>query len=258
MQVTKIFTITLGALLAFPALAEEAPASLSSPVAYNIGVVSDYVFRGITQTTHAPAVQGGADYTHSTGLYVGTWASNVKWIKDRGAIATGDSGVELDTYFGIKNSVATDYGYDVGYIRYNYLGSYTPQLGYNNADTAEIYGAASYKFVTLKYSYSLLDGFLTIPSAKGTNYIDLTANYPFDAAGMTIGAHVGKQTFVGAAESVNGVSPTYNDYRLSASKDFSSYVVSLAYSNTNATSFWTLNGDPWGQSATTLSVTHAF
>lgn len=256
----KVIVFSLFAALAASAMADDATPS-DSPFTYNVGIASDYIFRGITQTTHAPAVQGGVDYTHTTGFYLGGWASNVRRNKDFGAIATGDANVELDTYFGIKNAVAIDYGYDFGYVRYNYLGTYTPQVGYDNADTSEVYGAASYKFISLKYSYSLLDGFMTTPGTKGSNYIDLSANYPVEDAGVTLGAHVGKQTYVGAladAYAMTGNSPTYTDYKLSASKDFSSYVVSLAYSTTKGTSFWAPNGDPWGRAATALSVTHLF
>lgn len=257
----KIVVFALFTAFVAPAFADEASVVSVNPVTYNIGLASDYIYRGITQTTHAPAVQGGLDYEHNSGLYAGAWASNVKRIKDFGAIASGDANVELDTYFGIKNPVAIDYGYDLGFVRYNYLGTYVPLAGYDKADTAEIYGAATYKFVSLKYSYSLLDGFMTIPGTKGANYLDLTANYPVEDAGLTIGAHVGKQTFVGAvadAYALAGNSPTYTDYKLSASKDFNSYVVSLAYTTTKGTSFWSPNGDSWGKAATALSVTHLF
>ena len=247
----------MGAVFAIPAMAADVPAAPVSPISYNLGFTSDYIFRGITQTTHAPAVQGGADYTHTSGLYVGSWASNIKWIKDSGAIASGDANVELDTYFGIKNTIANDLGYDVGYVRYNYLGNYTPNMGFNNADTAEGYAAATYKFATLKYSYSLLDGFLTTPRTKGTNYIDLSANYPISDSGVTIGAHIGQQTFVGTT-TLGGYGLSYADYKLSAAKDFNGYVIGLTYSNTNASSAWAPNGDQWGKAATTFSVIHSF
>lgn len=242
------------------ALAEDAPAS---PITYNIGAVSDYVFRGITQTTHAPAIQGGVDYAHASGFYLGAWASNIKWIKDSGALASGDAPLELDTYFGVRNAIAGDFGYDVGFIRYNYslAGGPVPVAPYNIADTAEAYVAATYKFLSLKYSYGLLDGFLTAPGAKGTNYIDLSANYPVADSGVTIGAHVGKQTFVGAFadnQTAAGTTPTYTDYKLSITKDFSGYAVGLSYTNTNASGFWTYAGDQWGKAVTALSVLHSF
>jgi uncharacterized protein (TIGR02001 family) len=258
---SKLLVIALGAAFAVPALAEDAPAAApASPVAFNVGVVSDYVFRGITQTTHAPALQGGVDYAHASGVYAGAWGSNIKWVKDSAALDAGsDAPLEVDTYFGFKNTIATDLGYDVGYIRYNYsiLGGPVPAAGFNNADTAEVYLAGTYKFVSLKYSYSLLDGFLTTAGAKGTNYIDLSANYPLADTGVTLGAHYGQQTVTGPAGSAVSTA-SYNDYKLSVTKDFSGYAVGLAYTNTNATSFWTYNNDQWGKGAVALSVLHSF
>lgn len=267
---TRLLVIALGAAFALPAMAEEVaatnhkddihvvPAS-EHTVTENIGIVTDYIYRGITQTSHKPALQGGVDYGHSSGLYAGVWASNVSWINDSGAIAGsgGTANIELDTYFGIKNTVATDYGYDFGYVRYNYLGNYSPAAGFNNADTAEVYAMASYKWALLKYSYSLLDGFLTVPGTKGTNYLDLSANYPVADSGVTIGLHYGKQTFVGTTKS-GGNELSYNDYKLSVSKDFSGYVLALAYINTNVTPAWTYNGEQWGKSTVTLSATRSF
>jgi uncharacterized protein (TIGR02001 family) len=257
MPKTKLIVIALGAAFTFPAFAEDTPAALASPVAYDVGVVTDSVFRGVNQAVPAPSVQ----YAHASGLYVGTWASNVSWIKDVSPKTTGEPNVELDTYFGIKNALTSDYGYDVGYVRYNYMGAYSTVANFNNVDSSEVYGAASYKFVKLKYSYGLLDGVFTNPIAKGTNYIDLSANYPVDEAGVIIGAHVGKQTFVGSMADVYsfvGTNQTSTDYKLSASKDFSSYVVSFAYTKSNGTSFWAPNGDQLGKSATAVSVSHSF
>jgi len=57
----------------------------------NLGLTSDYRFRGISQTQNAPAVQGGIDYTHSSGFYVGNWNSSVS--RD---MYTNGSGVESD------------------------------------------------------------------------------------------------------------------------------------------------------------------
>ena len=255
---TKLLVIALGAAFALPAMAEDAPAA--SPVTYNVGVVSDYIFRGITQTTHAPAIQGGVDYAHSSGVYVGAWASNIKWIKDSKVIVAGsDAPLELDTYFGIRNAIVGDLGYDVGYIRYNYglMGSPVPAAGFNNADTAEVYAAATYKFVSLKYSYSLLDGFLALSGAKGTSYTDLSVNYPLTDSGVTLGAHYGQQTVTGP-NGTGATSASYNDYKLSVTKDFSGYVVGLAYTNTNVTPGWTYEGDNWGKAAVALSVLHSF
>ena len=257
MKNANFMTVALTAAIPFSALAADAPAT-TSPLTFNIGVVSDYIVRGITQTVHKSALQGGVDYAHPSGLYAGGWGSNVSWIKDSGAIASGDASVELDTYVGFKNSFADVLNYDVGYIRYNFLGSYQPSTGFNNADTAEVYAATTYKWVTLKYSYSLLDGFLTTPGTKGTNYLDLSASYTFSDSGVTVGAHYGKQTFVGTTTSTTGDALSYSDYKLNVSKDFSGYVLGLTYTNTNTSPAWIYNGENWGRSAVSLSATHSF
>lgn len=269
---TKLLVIALGAAFALPALAEDAPAA--SPLSFNVGVVSDYIYRGITQTKHEAAIQGGVDYAHSSGLYVGAWASNITWIKDSGAVAAASKsspGTELDTYGGYKGTIATDLTYDVGAIRYNYLeNDYVAAGQYVNADTAEAYLGVSYKFLTLKYSHGLLDRFLTIPDAGGTNYIELNAAYPIGETGVTVGAHVGKQTYKGSYVTNKGtyvgnttVDPSCTDYKLSVSKDFSGYVVGLNYTGTDVkTNVWTytVNGTQtnWAGDTVALSVLHAF
>jgi uncharacterized protein (TIGR02001 family) len=260
----KLLVAALASAFAMPVFAEDAPTSTITP---NIGVVSNYVYRGITQTSHKPALQGGVDYAHPSGFYAGLWGSNVKWIKDSGALASGDAGIELDTYLGFKNPINDSVSYDVGLIRYNYLGDYQPAQGFNTPGTEEVYGAVTYKWITLKYSYGLLDGFLTIPGAKGTDYLDLSTSYTLETYGVTLGAHVGKQAFKGVSEDAYvsaGTPLSYNDYKLSVSKDFSGYVVGLAHTWTNASTAWVYTiadpslGDFWGKHVTALSVTKAF
>ncbi|HZW25582.1 MAG TPA: TorF family putative porin [Gallionella sp.] len=258
MMKTKLLNSLMLAALVVPgvALAEEAsPHTVSA----NVGFTTDYIFRGIAQTSHNPAVQGGIDYSHASGLYAGVWGSNVSWIADSGAVATGSVTMELDTYFGFRNSFAEDFTYDVGFIRYNYLGNYTPAAGFAKADTDEVYGAIGYKWLTAKYSYGL-GKFLTVPGASGTNYLELNASVPVGDSGFTVGAHVGKQTYKGTAAAAFVNSATYTDYKLSVSKDIGGYVVGLSYTDTNASPFYTYpaNGGDWGKATAALSVTHAF
>jgi len=269
MKSKLLHTLVLAAL-AVPgvAMAADAPASPHTVTA-NVGFTTDYIFRGIAQTSHNPAVQGGVDYAHSSGIYAGAWGSNVSWIADSGAVATGSVTMELDTYFGFRNSFAEDFSYDVGFIRYNYLGSYTaaanpfiPGTNLAKADTDEIYGAIGYKWITAKYSYGL-GQFLTVPGAKGTNYFELNASVPVADTGITFGAHVGKQTYKGTTANLAAAAattPTYTDYKVSISKDFSGYVVGLAYTDTNASPFytWPAFGGDWGKGTAALSVTHSF
>jgi uncharacterized protein (TIGR02001 family) len=261
MRKTLLNTLIIAAITAPTfAMAEDAPASAHT-FSGNVGLVSDYVFRGISQTSHNAAIQGGFDYSHASGLYAGVWGSNVSWIADSGAVATGSVGMELDTYLGFKNTFAEDFSYDVGFVRYNYLGKYTPAAGFAKADTDEIYGSVGYKFISAKYSYGL-GQFLTVPGAKGTNYIEVNANYPVADSGFTLIAHAGKQTYKGtsaAAFAAAGNSPTYTDYKIGVTKDISGYVLGLSYSSTNATPFYTFpaTGGNWGKAVTFVSLTHS-
>lgn len=256
---TKLLNTLILATLAVSgtALAEEtSPHTLSA----NVGFTTDYIFRGISQTSGGPAVQGGIDYAHSSGLYAGLWGSNISWISD--FTAGISSSVELDTYFGFRNSFAEDFSYDVGFIRYNYPGSNYP-VGFVKADTNEVYGSLGYKWISAKYSYGTGD-FLGVAGAQGTNYLELNASVPLGETGVTLGAHAGKQTYKGAAAdalTIAGFSPTYSDYKLSAAKDFGGYTFTLAYSNTNApvNGFYTTPaGKNLGRGTALLSVSHAF
>jgi uncharacterized protein (TIGR02001 family) len=222
------------------ALAADVPASPHTFTS-NVSLVSDYLYRGISQTNAKPALQGGFDYSHASGFYAGVWGSSISWLTDQGTASS--SQLELDTYFGFKNSFADDFSYDVGFLRYNYPAKYPAAMSaiagttavWAKGDTNEIYGALGYKWFTLKYSHSLGDTF-ALPNASGTSYIDLSASYPIAGTGVTLGAHAGKQTYKGVTAdqlAAAGTTPTYTDYKLSVSKDFSGYVLGLAYSSTN-------------------------
>lgn len=81
MPKSLITTAVLGALAA-PSFVFAADAAPGVTVAYNVGLYSQYIFRGLTQTDRGPAVQGGVDLTHSSGFYLGAWASNISWLRD--------------------------------------------------------------------------------------------------------------------------------------------------------------------------------
>lgn len=278
MQKIKLFVAAVCALFAVPVFAEDAPVTQhkedihvipasAHTVTSNVSLVSDYLYRGISQTGQKPAIQGGFDYAHSSGFYAGVWGSSISWISDTytataGASGANNAGLELDTYLGFKRSFATDFIYDVGYLRYNYPGSYAP--GATKADTDEIYGLVGYKWITAKYSYSLGDTF-GVPDARGTDYIDLSANYPLADTGITLGVHVGKQKYRGSSAAyvaAGGPSASYTDYKVSVTKDFSGFVLGLAYSNTNANGgagqFYNVLGKDLGRDTLILSLSRSF
>jgi uncharacterized protein (TIGR02001 family) len=204
---------TLAALAVAMAAAGGAllPTLSQAQVAYNVGAFTDYRYRGISQTRLKPAIQGGVDYT-AGGLYVGAWASTIKWIEDAG----GDAKVEIDVYGGYKGEIAKGFNYDAGLLVYVYPGhdlAVSPQ-------TTEIYGALTYGPATLKYSHSLSNLF-GFDDSKGSGYIDLSATFEI-TDGWMITPHVGRQTVKNSGQF------SYTDASLTVSKDFSGLVFSLA------------------------------
>src|SRR5437762_3247023 len=67
-----------------PVLAAESAPQPEHTITGNVGLFSQYIFRGLTQTNENPALQGGFDYAHISGLYAGVWGSNISWISDFG------------------------------------------------------------------------------------------------------------------------------------------------------------------------------
>jgi len=229
-QKRKSLIAALGALFTLPAWANDVASP--SPVTANISIVNNYVYRGLSRTNGSPAVQGGVDFAAQNGFYAGAWGSNISWLADAN-IAKGSS-LELDVYAGVKNSFFTDFIYDFGIMRYHYPAVYNP--GQGNADTDELHAALGYQWLILKYSYSLGNAF-AIADSKGSGYTDLSANYPISDTGVTLGAHYGRQSFRGtgaAALVAAGLTPSYDDYNVSISKDLSGYVFGVAYSGTTA------------------------
>src|SRR6476659_5272394 len=106
------------ALIASSANAQT-PASPPEPFTLtgNVGIYSQYVFRGLTQTDRKPALQGGFDVAHTGGFYAGTWASNISWLHDAGVVDHGGS-LEWDFYGGYKYAINEDWGLDGGVLYY--------------------------------------------------------------------------------------------------------------------------------------------
>lgn len=206
--------LVLALSTALPAFAQEA----SDPLSFNVGVVSEYRYRGISQTRLKPALQGGIDYASPSGFYIGAWASTIKWIKDGG----GDANVEIDVYGGYKTEVAPGLTLDVGLLQYDY-----PSNKLNpSTNTLELYGALSYGPLTAKYSHGTTNLF-GFSDSKNSSYFDLTANFDL-GDGLTLTPHVGHQTVKRYAAA------SYTDYSLTLAKDFSGLVLSAAIIGTDA------------------------
>jgi len=220
----SILALSVAAALAIPMLAgAQQAAAPQSPhtLTGNVGFFSQYVFRGATQTDGQPALQGGFDYAHSSGIYAGTWASNISWLED--AAAYTSSSLEWDFYGGYKGTITGDIGYDVGLLYYYYPGRALP--GITKADTLEAYGALSWKWLSAKLSYSIGNKTFGVSDSRGTYYLDFTAIYPVTDKLSLVG-HYGIQEFDGSTPA--GVSndsfASFKDWKLGVSytlpKDF--------------------------------------
>jgi uncharacterized protein (TIGR02001 family) len=243
--------LAASSMLATAAFAQTAPAAEApeaSPITANVTVVNDYRYRGISQSNFKPAIQGGFDYAHESGLYIGNWNSSISWISDAApntANTRVTAPVEMDFYGGIKKElIGPGFASDLGVLQYYY-----PTSGLNvsgpvaNPNTTEIYAAQNFTFgavtgfVKFSYSVSPIFGFA---NSTGSYYPDLTMNYDTGVWGLSLNAHVGYQYVAG---NVQGSSPkvtndslfTYTDWKLGVTKDFGGGLsLSAAYVDTNA------------------------
>jgi uncharacterized protein (TIGR02001 family) len=217
-------------LLSSAAVAQQAAAPAPSPVTGNITLASEYRFRGIDQTAGKPAIQGGFDYSHASGVYLGNWNSNI----NQGAGFPGGN-IEMDFYGGWKKAFG-DFGLDIGAIYYYYPGSdasflgaanpHSTQTNSGNVSNTEFYIGGSWKFLSAKWFHSLGDYF-SIPDTSGTDYFDFAATYDLGNGWGLLG-HVGLLKVKGYSDL------DYTDYKLGVTKDITGWVLGAAYVGTNA------------------------
>lgn len=226
-----------------------------STLTFNAGVVSDYRYRGISQSRLEPAVQGGIDYADKSGFYVGAWGSTIKFIKDTGAqngIAGVKGSMELDLYGGYKWA-AGGVAYDVGVLRYEYARNNLQTVpNYANANTTEAYGAATYGVFTAKYSHALTNLFGN-PNSKDSYYFDLSAALDM-GNGFTLTPHVGYQKVT------NVVNGSYTDYAVTVAKDLGHGLsATAAVVGTNANEgVYSLLGKYNGKTGAVVGLKYAF
>jgi uncharacterized protein (TIGR02001 family) len=214
-------------------------------VSFNASFVSDYRYRGISQTRLKPALQGGADYVNNpTGFYLGTWLSTIKWTKDLG----GDGSVEWDIYGGKRGEIVKDVSYDIGGLYYAY-----PSNGLSpSANTFELYGQVGFGPAYIKYSTSTTNLFGTANS-KNSGYLDIGANVEVDA-GLTLNVHVGHQGVK------NNGAFAYTDYKVGLTKDFGVCTAALAIigADTSAYTSPAPGAKNLGKTALVLNVSKTF
>ncbi|MBZ4211066.1 MAG: hypothetical protein D4R79_10595 [Comamonadaceae bacterium] len=254
MKLNQTTVLVLSALLASSAaMAQTKAPEPDFTLSYNVGVVSDYRFRAISQTSFKPALQAGVDFAHKSGFYLGAWGSNVAWIKDY--VGAADGSLEVDLYGGYKGELVKDLTFDIGLIAYQYPGNTAAKVaGFVNANTTEIYGALSYGVVTAKYSYST-SNFIANSNSSGSAYVEVAATLDL-GNGFTLTPHIGHQTIPNQA--ING---DYTDYSLTLAKDFGNgFTATITALGTNAgDAFYKVAGyDNLGKSALAVGVKYSF
>jgi uncharacterized protein (TIGR02001 family) len=236
-----------------PAFAENdaAGARADADITANIAVVTDYRYRGISQTRLQPALQGGVDYTHNaSGLYAGSWLSTIKWTKDAG----GSGDIEWDIYGGKRGQLSDAISYDVGVLGYVYASNGLDHVaGFVDAHTAEIYGQLGYGPAYIKYSHAVTNLFGFVDS-KNSGYLDIGAN--LDAGeGYTINLHAGHQKVS------HNSAASYTDWKVGVTKDFGAATCALAVIGTNASESAyasPANGKFLGKTALQLTISKTF
>ena len=279
---TKLRTLSASALatavlavscLSSTASAQTAPAAAPEaatpgPFTANVTLVNDYRYRGISQSNFQPAIQGGFDYAHSSGFYVGNWNSSISWISDA-ASSVGNSAsapIEMDFYAGFKHEWSKGFAADVGVLQYYYPTSNLSAFA-TNPNTTELYVAQNFTFNAftgyLKFSYAVTPLFGTLNST-GSNYTDLTVNYDTGFWGLSLNGHVGYQAVAGrvADGSMSNASLySYTDWKLGVTKDFGSgFAGAVAYVGTNAKNgaYMNPNAQNLGKAGFLISLTKTF
>jgi uncharacterized protein (TIGR02001 family) len=220
-------------------------------VSGNLGLTSDYRFRGISQTQNAPAVQGGIDYAHSSGFYVGNWNSSVS-----SSMYTNGAGVESDVYVGFKKEIYKGLTVDVGSYNYFYPRATTAGTG-SNFDTYEGFVGLGYGPVSVKYSRTLGNGYFGTTNARGTGYYEANVAYPIPGSKISLLAHAGRTNVA------NQSAGDYDDYNFGVGYNLQGFdIAAKYYTNSGLSSAAktadTIHGQKLYKNAAVLSVSKSF
>ena len=198
------------------AVAEE---DVPVPISANITFTTDYVWRGVSLSNENFAVQGGFDWeSESTGIYLGTWGSNV-------SLAQAD--VEIDFYGGWAKNWG-DWGTDIGVIHYDYPGE-------SRLNTDEVYVTGSWKWLSASYYSIVSSEYFGTADARGSAYITVAAAYTFPI-GLTLGGSYGTTQLSGTDAGVANSTLDYDDYKISLGYSYTGLDFELAWTDNDSKS----------------------
>jgi len=197
----------------------------------NVALTSDYVWRGVSQTYEDPAIQGGFDVSHESGVYAGIWGSNVRFDEESEDGGYSGAHVELDYTVGYGMELSDDLSFDVNYARFTYPGT-------TDSDMGEITLGLTYSIATLSYSYAhdfpdYDSGYSDGDDGDDTShYVELGLEYevPETAFPITLGGSVGYYTYPDAPDDAD---MDYTNWMLSVGTSAQGFDFSLAYTDTD-------------------------
>ncbi|KQQ33128.1 hypothetical protein ASF61_13450 [Duganella sp. Leaf126] len=185
----------LATLSGLAAAAEPAPAAWTE--SGNVTLVSDYLFRGISQTQAKPTAQAALDFTHSSGVYLGLFGSGVSH-----AAYNNGAGAELDVYGGYRHALDADTSLDAGLVTYWFPGAHYATAGrdiqYHTQEAkfgVNVGSFNAYAWVSLSrywFGFAVQPGSGALVDTRGTVYGELNWN-PELAPGLVLNLHAGRQ-----------------------------------------------------------------
>lgn len=181
----------------------------------NVGLVSDYSFRGISQSDEGPAIQGGFDIVHNSGLYAGIWASSVDF---------GDADIETDFYAGYSSAIG-DVSYDLGLIYYAYPGA-DSDLDY---DFYELSAALGYDFGLFSTAASVNVSPEYFGDSGHAEYYALAVDVPLPYD-LSLNGHVGYQAI---EDNAAFGTPDYTDWGAGIGYNWEGFDLGLSYVDTD-------------------------
>ena len=211
-----VFLISFTLLRGISVHAEQSPHQISG----NISLMTDYLYRGISQTSEKMALQGGFDYTHTaTGFYAGTWASNVDFAES----------VEMNIYGGIGGALDKGLVWDVGGLYYLYPGSNTAP----EEDFFEAYTNLSYTFINVQFEPGLGAGLAWSPDFFGE---DGDGVYVYGSLDLSLANEFGLSFYAGHQDVEGGKlsgSPgfSYTHYRIGLGRSFGPLDLSVSWND---------------------------
>lgn len=191
----------------------------SSPLTGIAALTTNYMLRGVTQTANLPAAQAGLTYTFlKTGVYGSIWMSNVNFPDFHGVKAT----LEVDSSIGITNKIKDAISYNIYYVHYGYPKS---SASYN-----ELNAILNYYFLTFLYAYSNNE----FASHSAGSYFNLGAKFNIPPKYIFKFENIYMSGGIGFYDlSRGGGLRSYQDYNLQIGKQFGSYNVAIAWTDTN-------------------------